>query len=155
MVLHWHGALYLVVFFVRCFLPLSWWLCFKHVFFCFVVTLVFRGLFFLWSAFLGFWVGVWWRSFVFQSLLILCSLFFSLCSLILLHFSSLIASLVAFHFAMFATLGLDSVFLRVCFVGLEDYLFSQIWALVSLWLAFILFLLSCFSFSSASLGLGV
>ncbi|KAH0859206.1 hypothetical protein HID58_087467, partial [Brassica napus] len=40
------------------------------------------------------------------SLLILCSLFFSLCSLISLHFSSTVVSLVAFHFAMFATPGL-------------------------------------------------
>ncbi|KAH0929184.1 hypothetical protein HID58_014911, partial [Brassica napus] len=37
-------------------------------------------------------------------------LLFSLCSLILLHFSLLVASLVALHFAMFATPGLDSVF---------------------------------------------
>ncbi|KAH0904447.1 hypothetical protein HID58_043950 [Brassica napus] len=38
---------------------------------------------------------------------------FSLCSLILLHFSSLVTSLVALHFAMFATQGLHSVFFRV------------------------------------------
>ncbi|KAH0903798.1 hypothetical protein HID58_043301 [Brassica napus] len=30
----------------------------------------------------------------------------------------MVVSLVALHFAMFATLGLDSVFLRVCFRGL-------------------------------------
>ncbi|KAH0884959.1 hypothetical protein HID58_061055, partial [Brassica napus] len=47
-----------------------------------------------------------------HSLLILYSLIFSLCSLILLHFSSLVAALVALHFAMFATPGLDSVFLH-------------------------------------------
>ncbi|KAF2538433.1 hypothetical protein F2Q68_00022492 [Brassica cretica] len=38
-----------------------------------------------------------------HSLLIFCSLLFSLCSLISLHFSSLAASPVALHFAMFAT----------------------------------------------------
>ncbi|KAF3546386.1 hypothetical protein DY000_02003286 [Brassica cretica] len=55
-----------------------------------------------------------------HSLLIFCSLIFSLCSLISLHFSSLDASPVAFHFAMFATPGLDSVFLRVCGVSLLE-----------------------------------
>ncbi|KAH0867627.1 hypothetical protein HID58_074649, partial [Brassica napus] len=39
-------------------------------------------------------------------------LVFSLCSLILLHFSSPVASLVALQFAMFDTPGLDSVFFR-------------------------------------------
>ncbi|KAF3604224.1 hypothetical protein F2Q69_00035799 [Brassica cretica] len=44
--------------------------------------------------------------------------------------SSLLISLVALPFAMFATPGLDSVFFRVCSVGLEDYFLSQAWALV-------------------------
>ncbi|KAF3534469.1 hypothetical protein DY000_02040357 [Brassica cretica] len=52
--------------------------------------------------------------------------------------SSLLISLVALPFAMFATPGLDSVFFRVCSVGLEDYFLSQAWALVSRWLSFIL-----------------
>ena len=148
------GIWYVVVLFVRCFLPRSWWLCFRHVFSGFVVTLVFRWLFFLWSAFL-FFIGVWSHSFVFHSLLILCCLYLFLCSLSSLHFSSLVASLVVFHFAMFATPGLDSVFLRVCFVGLEYYFSSQTWALVSLWLASILPPLGYFSSSHASLGIGV
>ncbi|KAF3553460.1 hypothetical protein F2Q69_00012202 [Brassica cretica] len=46
-------------------------------------------------------------------------------------FSSLLASLVALPFAMFATPGLDNVFLCVCYVGLEGCFWSQAWALVS------------------------
>ncbi|KAF2597141.1 hypothetical protein F2Q68_00009507 [Brassica cretica] len=49
-------------------------------------------------------------------LFLMMFLIFSLCSLILLHFSSLVASLVALHFAMFSTPGLGSVFLRVVFL---------------------------------------
>ncbi|KAF3530492.1 hypothetical protein DY000_02041039 [Brassica cretica] len=41
-------------------------------------------------------------------------------------------------FAMFTTPGLDSVLLRVCSVDLEDGFWSQVWALVSRGLAFVL-----------------
>ena len=49
----------------------------------------------------------------------------SLCSLISLHLSSLITSLVALPFVIFATPGLNSVFLCVCFVRLEGFLYSS------------------------------
>ncbi|KAF3565878.1 hypothetical protein DY000_02015024 [Brassica cretica] len=59
-------------------------------------------------AHLGFWLSEFYVIFIaqgwFHNLLILFNLSFSLCSLI-----SLVASLVALHFAMFATPGLDSV----------------------------------------------
>ncbi|KAF2544773.1 hypothetical protein F2Q70_00021012 [Brassica cretica] len=45
---------------------------------------------------------------------------------------------VTLPFAMFATSGLDSVLLRVCSVDLEDYLWSQVWILVSRGLASVL-----------------
>ncbi|KAF3501824.1 hypothetical protein F2Q69_00044105 [Brassica cretica] len=45
---------------------------------------------------------------------------------------------VTLPFAMFATPGLDSVLLRVCSVDLENYFWSQVWALVSLGLASVL-----------------
>ncbi|KAH0892840.1 hypothetical protein HID58_055269 [Brassica napus] len=45
---------------------------------------------------------------------------------------------VTLPFAMFATLGLDSVLLRVCSVDLEECFWSQVWALVSLGLAYVL-----------------
>ena len=45
---------------------------------------------------------------------------------------------VTLPFAMFATLGLDSVLLQVCSVDLEDCFWSQIWALVSRGLASVL-----------------
>ncbi|KAH0873470.1 hypothetical protein HID58_070832, partial [Brassica napus] len=69
----------------------------------------------------------------FHSLLILCSLFFFLCSLISLHFSSLVASLVAHHFTMFAIPGLDSVFLRVW--NIISCLKFELWFLCG-WLPF-------------------
>ncbi|KAH0898668.1 LOW QUALITY PROTEIN: hypothetical protein HID58_048236, partial [Brassica napus] len=48
-----------------------------------------------------------------HGLMILFRLLFYLCSLILLHLSLLLASLVALFFAIFATPGLDSVFLCI------------------------------------------
>ncbi|KAL0733581.1 hypothetical protein Bca4012_009791 [Brassica carinata] len=54
---------------------------------------------------------------------------------------------VVLFFAMFATLCLDSVFLRVCSVGLECCFWSQAWNLVSWWLVYILPLSGCFSSS--------
>ncbi|KAF2560078.1 hypothetical protein F2Q68_00013400 [Brassica cretica] len=45
---------------------------------------------------------------------------------------------VTLPFAMFATPGLDSILLRVCSVDLEDYFWSQVWALVSRGLASVL-----------------
>ena len=80
---------------------------------------------------------------------------FPLCSLILLQLSSLVASLVALPFAMFATPGLDSVFLRICFMGLESCFCFQSWALISCWLTYIFHPSSCFSSSHASLGIRV
>ncbi|KAF3490064.1 hypothetical protein F2Q69_00055736 [Brassica cretica] len=59
-------------------------------------------------------------------------------------FSHLVAAFIAacifvtLPFAMFATLGLDSVLLRVCSVDLEDCFWSQVWALVSQRLASVL-----------------
>ena len=106
---------------------------------------------FWWSDFYVLFIARGWL----HSLLILCSLFFFLCFLISLQFSSLVAFLVARRFIMFATPGLDSVFFRVCFVGLEDYFLSQTWALVSLWLALILPSLCCFSSFHASLSIGL
>ena len=40
--------------------------------------------------------------------------------------SSFIASLVALPFTMFASRDLDNVFVRVCYVGLEGYFWSQV-----------------------------
>ncbi|CAG7871135.1 unnamed protein product, partial [Brassica rapa] len=54
-----------------------------------------------------------------------CLFFLSLCSIISLHLSLLITSLVALPFAIFATQGLDSAFLCVCFVSFEHCLWSQ------------------------------
>ncbi|KAF2581153.1 hypothetical protein F2Q68_00005331 [Brassica cretica] len=62
-------------------------------------------------------------------------LLFILCSLISLYFSSLVASQVVFHFAMFAILGLDNVFLRVCGVSLLEFwslLFRVLWFFVGM-----------------------
>ena len=59
-------------------------------------------------------------------------------------FSLLVAPFIAARFsgdsffAIFATLGLDSVLLRVCSVDLEECFWSQVWALVSLGLAYVL-----------------
>ncbi|KAL0756501.1 hypothetical protein Bca101_094169 [Brassica carinata] len=48
-------------------------------------------------------------------------------SLFILHlFAAFIASLVALPFTMFATRDLDNVFVRVCYVGLEGYFWSQV-----------------------------
>ncbi|WZZ86149.1 hypothetical protein YC2023_114728 [Brassica napus] len=58
-------------------------------------------------------------------------------------------------FCHVCTLGLDSVFLCVCLVGLEGCFWSQAWALVSRWLASILIPSGCFSSSHASLGISV
>ena len=58
-------------------------------------------------------------------------------------------SLVALPFAIFATLGLDSIFLYVCFVRLEG---PQAWALVFRWLSSILSHSCCLSSSHASPG---
>ncbi|KAG5410451.1 hypothetical protein IGI04_006770, partial [Brassica rapa subsp. trilocularis] len=69
-------------------------------------------------------------------------LIFSLCSLILLHFSSLVASPVTLHFAMFFTLGLDSVFLRMCGVSLlelSSLLFRALWFFIGIWYVVVLF----------------
>ncbi|KAH0942579.1 hypothetical protein HID58_002216, partial [Brassica napus] len=52
--------------------------------------------------------------------------------------SSQLISLVTLPFAMFATPDLDSVFLCVRSVCLEDYFWPQAWALISRWLSFIL-----------------
>ncbi|KAG5414947.1 hypothetical protein IGI04_002514, partial [Brassica rapa subsp. trilocularis] len=52
--------------------------------------------------------------------------------------SSQLISLVTLPFAMFATPDLDSVFLCVHSVCLEDYFWPQAWALISRWLSFIL-----------------
>ena len=41
-------------------------------------------------------------------------------------FAAFMASLVALSFTMFATRGLDNVFVRVCNVGLEGYFWSQV-----------------------------
>ncbi|WZY77332.1 hypothetical protein YC2023_023716 [Brassica napus] len=63
-------------------------------------------------------------------------LIFSLCSLILLHFSSLVASPVTLHFAMFSTPSLDSVFLRMCGVSLlelSSLLFRALWFFIGIW----------------------
>ncbi|KAH0868174.1 hypothetical protein HID58_075196, partial [Brassica napus] len=79
-----------------------------------------------------------------HGLLISFCLFLSCCSLISLHLSSLITSLVSLPIAIFATPGLDSVFLCVYFVRLE--------ALISRWLASILSHSDCLSSSHASLG---
>ncbi|KAH0858135.1 hypothetical protein HID58_086396, partial [Brassica napus] len=87
-------------------------------------------------------------------LLISFCLFLSLWSLISLYLSSLITSLVALPFTIFATPGLDSVFLCVCFVHLEGCLWSQASALVSRWLASILSHPGCLSSSHASFGVG-
>ena len=54
-----------------------------------------------------------------HGLLILFRLPFLPCSLISLQLSSLLASLVALLFAMFANPGLDRDFLCVCSVGLD------------------------------------
>ncbi|KAH0903462.1 hypothetical protein HID58_042965, partial [Brassica napus] len=53
------------------------------------------------------------------------------------HLIAVCASLTL-PFAMFTTPGLDSVLLRVCSVDLEDGFWSQVWALVSRGLAFVL-----------------
>ncbi|KAH0886178.1 LOW QUALITY PROTEIN: hypothetical protein HID58_062274, partial [Brassica napus] len=50
---------------------------------------------------------------------------------------------VTFPFVMFATPGLDSVIFRVCSVDLEDCFWSQVWALVSLGLAYVLLHSGC------------
>ena len=51
--------------------------CFRHASFCFVVTLFFRWLFFLWPGFLVFCAGAWSRSFVFWGSLCLIFYFFN------------------------------------------------------------------------------
>ncbi|KAF3522514.1 hypothetical protein F2Q69_00050632 [Brassica cretica] len=65
-----------------------------------------------------------------------------------------LASLVVLPLAMFATPGLDSVFLRICYVDLKSCFLSQAWALVFRWLASILSPSSCFSPSFAFLDIG-
>ncbi|KAF3567425.1 hypothetical protein DY000_02012714 [Brassica cretica] len=66
----------------------------------------------------------------FYDLLISFRLLFSLCSLISLHLTSLLASLVALPFAIFATPDLNSVFLCVCRVSrleLWSLIFRALW----------------------------
>ncbi|KAL0665337.1 hypothetical protein Bca4012_102175 [Brassica carinata] len=41
-------------------------------------------------------------------------------------FAAFIVSLVALPFTMFATRGLDNVFVRACYMGLEGYFWSQV-----------------------------
>ncbi|KAH0883350.1 LOW QUALITY PROTEIN: hypothetical protein HID58_059446, partial [Brassica napus] len=50
-------------------------------------------------------------------------------------FAAFIASMVALPFTMFATSGLENVFVRVCYVGLEGYFWSQVCgvSLLELW----------------------
>ncbi|KAH0862840.1 hypothetical protein HID58_080051, partial [Brassica napus] len=48
---------------------------------------------------------------------------------------SCVSVTLSLSFAMFATLGLDSVLLRVCSVDLEDCFWSQVWTHVSRGLA--------------------
>ena len=102
---------------------------------------------FWWSDFYVLFIARGWL----HNLLILCSLFFFLCSLISLYFSSLVASLSGgspFHHVCHSRFGY--VFLHVCFVGLEDYFLSQTWALFFCgWLQFspslmLFFFFSCF-----------
>ena len=132
---------------MRCFLPLSWWLCFRcfmHVSSC--VNLTFLWLFFLWPAFLVLCVGVWSRFFVFGDCFVSDFIFlpFSYICLFWPRYYIVRWGKLVFVLDLLSALDLYwvSVTMKLCFsltvevLGLDHVLFSSFFYLVWLFMIF-------------------